>query len=154
MRRGDLPDHRRRRPYISPYRTAYPYVIAPWIGPGYLGYPGTLDYGDSQDASSASGSYDDQGADTQAPEPWPLLGPYAPSGNASNTPQASEEAVTLIFKDGRPAEQIHNYVLTRTTLFVGDANRREIPLDQIDLTATANVNRTAGIDFALPQSLN
>jgi len=154
VRRGGFPD-RHRRPYISPYRAAYPYAIVPWVGPGYLGYSGAFDSGDSQDASAAANSgYDDQGADSQPQGPWPALGPYAPGAGASNSAPAGEEAVTLIFKDGRPAEQIHNYMLTRTTLFVGDANRREIPLDQIDLTATANVNREAGIEFGLPQSLN
>ncbi len=70
------------------------------------------------------------------PAPWPL----------------SEDAVTLIFKDGRPPEQIHNYVLTRTTLFVGDQRRRAIPTDQLDLVATARVNQEAGVDFQLPEA--
>jgi hypothetical protein len=64
-----------------------------------------------------------------------------------------EEAVTLIFKDGRPPEQIHNYLLTRTTLFVGDQGRRAIPTDQLDLVATAKVNQDAGVDFQLPNAL-
>jgi hypothetical protein len=65
---------------------------------------------------------------------------------------ASEEAVTLIFKDGRPPEQIHNYVLTRTTLYVGDQHRRAIPTDQLDLVATAKVNQDAGVEFQLPNA--
>ena len=44
-------------------------------------------------------------------------------------------AVTLVFKDGRPSEQIHNYLLTRTTLYVQDQHRRDIALDQLDLSA-------------------
>jgi hypothetical protein len=60
------------------------------------------------------------------------------------------DAVTLIFKDGRPPEHIHNYLLTPTTLFVGDQQRRTIPVDQLDLTATAQVNQDAGVDFRLP----
>jgi hypothetical protein len=64
---------------------------------------------------------------------------------------ASEEAVTLIFKDGRPPEQIHNYLLTRSTLYVGDPHRA-IPTDQLDLDATAKVNQAAGVDFQLPDS--
>jgi hypothetical protein len=65
---------------------------------------------------------------------------------------ASEEAVTLIFKDGRPPEQIHNYLLTRSTLYVGDQLRRAIPTDQLDLVATAKANQEAGVDFQLPES--
>ena len=58
--------------------------------------------------------------------------------------------VTLVFKDGRPPQQIHNYLLTATTLSVLDQRRQEIPVDQIDLAATAKVNRAAGASFALP----
>jgi hypothetical protein len=64
------------------------------------------------------------------------------------------EAVTLVFKDGRPPEQIHNYILTRTTLFVRDQHARKIPTDQLDLAATAKVNQDAGVDFQLPGTLN
>ena len=61
-----------------------------------------------------------------------------------------EEPVTIVFKDGRQPEQIHNYILTRSTLFVGDKQRREIPTEQLDLAATAKANQDAGIDFRLP----
>jgi hypothetical protein len=57
----------------------------------------------------------------------------------------------LIFKDGRPPMQIHNYLLTRDTLFVGDRHPSEIPVDQLDLGETAKVNRAAGVDFRLPE---
>jgi hypothetical protein len=57
--------------------------------------------------------------------------------------------VTLVFKDGRPAEHIHNYLLTRTTLYVQDGRRREIPVDELDLAATVKVNHEAGVDFQL-----
>ena len=65
-------------------------------------------------------------------------------------PLAEEDALTLIFKDGRQSEQIHNYALTRTTLFVTDARMREIPLEELDLPATMRVNREAGVAFQLP----
>jgi hypothetical protein len=155
-----------RRPYISPYRFGVPYAGGPWIWPGY---PTVLDYNDDADGSQGydtgaydnggydtQGPYDPQGPEGQPPPSWPALGPYAPAAPQAATAAspAAEEAVTLVFKDGRPAEQIHNYVLTSTTLYVGDGHRREIPLDQLDLTATAKVNRDAGVDFRLPQSLN
>jgi hypothetical protein len=63
----------------------------------------------------------------------------------------TEDALTLIFRDGRPAEQVHNYVLTRTTIFVRDQHHHDIPLEQIDLAATQKVNHEAGIDFQLPE---
>ena len=61
-----------------------------------------------------------------------------------------EAAVTLIFKDGRPPKQIHNYILTRDMLYVGDRYPSQIPVDQLDLEATAKVNRDAGVEFRLP----
>ena len=64
----------------------------------------------------------------------------------------SEDAVTLVFKDGRPSEQIHNYILTRTTLYVRDQHHRDIPLDQLDFAATQKLNRDAGVDFQLPEA--
>jgi hypothetical protein len=57
--------------------------------------------------------------------------------------------VTLVYKDGR-TEQIHNYMLTRTTLYVQDQQRREIAIADLDLDATAKVNRDAGGDFQIP----
>jgi len=164
-RRGDG-DHRDRdhfrRPYISFYSAGYPYAYGPSVWPGY---PFASDYGDdygddSQYAQNPqyadNGSYDNGGYDTQPPQQWPAYGPYAPSAGASRSVSASGEdrAVTLIFKDGRPAEQIHNYVLTKNSIFVGDARGVTIPLDQIDLSATEKANRESGVDFHVPQSQN
>jgi hypothetical protein len=83
------------------------------------------------------------------------FGPYQPSSEMARPAPAPayEEAVTLIFRDGRPPEQIHNYILTRTTLYVGDQQRRAIPTDQLDLIATVKVNQDAGVDFQLPEPL-
>jgi hypothetical protein len=142
-------DARYRRPYRSPYGARIPYVL-PGIGPYFLGYPDAFDYGDS----STSPDYGPQGNDAQPDEqgpPEPPI-PYQPAYDVPRESPApvSEDAVTLVFKDGRPPEQIHNYVLTRTTLYVGDQHHRDIPTDQLDLVATAKVNRDAGVDFHLP----
>src|SRR5215469_1748972 len=77
---------------------------------------------------------------------------YAPTGQpaGSPTPPVNEQAVTLIFNDGRRSETIHNYLLTSTKLTVLDARYREIPLSQIDIAATVAANRAAGIDFRVP----
>ena len=58
--------------------------------------------------------------------------------------------MTLVFKDGRPSEQIHNYMLTRTMLYVQGDRLREIAVADLDLPATEKVNREAGVDFRLP----
>jgi hypothetical protein len=62
------------------------------------------------------------------------------------------DEVTLVFKDGRPAQKIHNYALTRTTLYVTDGRHREIAVADLDLVATEKANREAGVNFQLPQT--
>jgi hypothetical protein len=84
-------------------------------------------------------------------QPQPAARPaYIPS--ASNAPPSTESAVMLIFKDGRPPEQIHNYMVTSRMLTVLDSQVREIPLDEVDIAATESANRAAGIDFQVPPS--
>lgn len=81
-------------------------------------------------------------------------GAYGGSGLAERqvqpTPPQEASAVTLVFKDGRPRETIHNYALTRTMLYVTDGRRQEIPVASLDLAATERVNRAAGVQFQLP----
>lgn len=167
-------DH--RRAYISPYWPTYSYGY-PWIWPGY---PTVLDYGDDYDSDYGPvadyGDDGNQGPDNQGygpgdqnygpgygpdygpvqppPPSWPSFGPYAPqSGTAqASAAPSTEEAVTLVFKDGRPPETIHNYVLTPTTLYAGDiVHRQVIPLDQLDLPATEKANSDAGVEFHVPR---
>ena len=143
-----------RRPYISAYGTGVPYYGVPgWIGAYPYGYSDTTDSDDSQASANAA----PDGSDAQPPlepnQPSPLE-PWQPNSvlpHPSPSP-GSEDAVTLIFKDGRPPEQIHNYLLTRTTLYVGDPNHRDIPTSQLDLVATAKANHDAGVDFHLPDN--
>jgi hypothetical protein len=144
----------------------------PWLGGYDPDLWGSSDNGDSSNAQAApadsGGQYQngqggqDQGADYgqypggygPPPEQYPPAprNPYQPSNGELRTlpAPAAEEATTLVFKDGRPAEQVHNYLLTRTTLYVQDQNRRSIPVDQLDLAATEKTNRDAGVDFQVP----
>ena len=143
---------RYRRPYQSHYGARIPYVLPAGVGLYFNGYPDASGYDDSSTSPDyAPEGYDAQPADQGQPAP---PGPYEPASGLSHQSSApdSEEAVTLVFKDGRPAEQIHNYVLTRTTLYVGDQHHRDIPIDQLDLAATAKVNHEAGVDFHLPDA--
>ena len=83
--------------------------------------------------------------------------PYAERAQveAARTPAVASSlfdsnAVTLVFKDGRPSQKIHNYALTRTTLYVTDGRPREIPVAALDMAATEKTNREAGVSFRLP----
>jgi hypothetical protein len=72
------------------------------------------------------------------------------AADAGDTSADASNAVTLVFKDGRPSETIHNYALTRTTLYVTDGKPQEIPVADLNLAATEKVNREAGVKFQLP----
>ncbi|MGD0892290.1 MAG: hypothetical protein ABR923_12195 [Terracidiphilus sp.] len=140
---------RYRRPYVRSFGIGAPYGVGGWVVPGYLGYPS---YGDDPDQDNSAAAQGD--AYDGPPQPAQFAYPYQPPANmpqAAAAP-ASQEAVTLVFADGRPSEQIHNYMLTRSTLFVLDQHHRDIPLDELDLAATAKVNHDAGIDFHLPEA--
>jgi hypothetical protein len=64
-----------------------------------------------------------------------------------------QPATTLIFKDGRAPLEVHNYALTASTLYALDGDsRQEIPLSLLDVSATVEANRKAGVDFSLPVS--
>jgi hypothetical protein len=63
----------------------------------------------------------------------------------------AQPTTILIFNDGRPSVQVHNYALTASTLYALDGDtRQEIPLASLDLPATIEANRAAGADFAVP----
>jgi hypothetical protein len=63
------------------------------------------------------------------------------------------DAVTIVFRDGRPRQQIRNYILTRKTLFIGDDDQPSIPVEQLDLTATIKANEEAGVIFQVPPAI-
>jgi hypothetical protein len=150
--------YRYGRPYAPVYRVGLgvgvPYGVG-WIGPDcVVGFADCGPYGDPQYAQPAAPVDYGPGDDVQPAAPVEQAD-AAPYSTVAEHPQAEpdpEDAVTLEFKDGRPAEQIHNYLLTRTTLYVQDGRRREIPVDELDLAATTKVNREAGVDFQLPAS--
>ena len=142
-----------RRPYISVYGTGVPYYGVPgWIGNYPYGYGDDTGSDDSQSASNAPPDEND----AQPPYQPPALEPWQPDSVIPHPPSTpgSEDAVTIIFRDGRPPEQIHNFLLTRTTLYVNDPNHQVIPTSQLDLVATAKVNHDAGVDFKLPDDIS
>ncbi|MGC2162363.1 MAG: hypothetical protein WA634_10665 [Silvibacterium sp.] len=163
--------NRYQRSYLGGYGVPLFYAIPDWIGLGTEGcYPDASDYsvydGDADNlapdcAGSVAGPaagpdqptiYGDDGQGPPAPPPDyapPAYEPPAQSPRSSQIP-ANEVATTIVFNDGRPSEQVHNYALTRTTLFVLDQQQRDIPLDQINLAETEKVNRAVGIPFQVP----
>ncbi len=144
--------------------------------PGYSdqqGYSDQAGYGAGQPNPNYPGGYGpDYSAQPPSPSPYDSAGPSPAGAPYQPSPQLPREArapyrssaaaplsesttvpespLTLVFRDGRPPEKIHNYLLTATTLSILDQHHRDIPIDQLDLAATARVNREAGVDFQLP----
>lgn len=102
---------------------------------------------------------DDGSAYSAPPPPGYMPYPYAyPQSAAPISPEmhyvpGSTDTITLIFKDGRPPEQIHNYLATHTTVTVIDGNHhRDIPIADLDVPATIQANRETGVGFQLPSA--
>jgi hypothetical protein len=127
--------------------------------------PGAASPGAASPGASAPGiSPEDQQQDYVQPGPPPLTPPlsadeqpssrYRPAYQGSMSEEVhAQPATTLILKDGKPSTQVHNYVLTSSTLYaLDDGARSEIPISEIDVPATIAANRTAGVDFSLPAS--
>jgi hypothetical protein len=152
-----------------PYYPYYPYVIDPgfydWSLPGddpAYGQGGAAgnyaQYTDNNGGYSAAPSepYSAEAYPAQTAEQAPV-----PSGNRPAYPSAvvstasrTREPLTVIFKNGRAAVQIQNFIMNSKTLTNLDQQRYEqIPLDQIDIAATEQFNRARGVDFRVPDSV-
>jgi hypothetical protein len=150
--------------------TPYTYTGYTWLNSFGYGFPvayGGLPYAGQDDAgggpqpSPQQADYADQPpADYASAPPAPQMADNAPpafrpayQGQAVDAVVSPQPATTLIFKDGRPPVEIHNYALTANTLYALDGDsRREIPLSLLNVQATVEANRAAGVDFALPTS--
>jgi len=89
---------------------------------------------------------------------------YAPPGSASApvqrqeyhfadaaSPSAASPPLTVIFKGDRTPLKMQNYMVNSTSLTDLDREHFEkIPLDQIDIAATEQINRPHGINFQVP----
>jgi hypothetical protein len=150
------------------YRGRYPYFYASYTSliPYGYGFPLAygLPYGGDQDDASGypagqQADYGNQPMSDYAPEaPGTQIAANAPpgfrpdyQGQVEFAPVHVQPATTLIFKDGRPPVQVHNYALTASTLYALDGDsRHEISLSLLNVPATVEANHKAGVDFALP----
>ncbi|HEV2323352.1 MAG TPA: hypothetical protein VGS10_05330 [Terracidiphilus sp.] len=134
------------------------------------GYQPEYQYGDNtapgnEDNGEASTEYDGQpsiqnyGQPGEQPPPWPGPGAFgtAPENQSSTSGLSAAFAhpfdgpLTVIFKDGRAPEKMQDYMLTPKLLTDLDTHHYEqIPLDQIDIPATAKANRDSGQNFQVP----
>ncbi len=118
-------------------------------------------YTGSGDAAAQTNGAQTNTGDASQPYPYPSgPAPGGPYESHASTPKPStgpvtdgldHPEVTLVFNDGRAPEKVRNYAITRTTLFVMDSTRqRQIPLTALNLPATIEQNRTAGVEFTVP----
>lgn len=120
----------------------------------------------SQDQPQVYGGDNDNGYESQPPNgygsepppPPPDQPQYEPPAyhqpNPSRMPAdqiAANQTTTIIFNNGHAPEKIHDYALTMTTLYILGQHQQEIPLSQINLAATEQANRSAGVEFHVPQ---
>ncbi len=65
-------------------------------------------------------------------------------------PTRAELPTILVFRDGRRSE-VQNYGIVGGTLWIfTEQHAKKIPLEQLDLTATRNVNEERGVSFVVP----
>lgn len=75
----------------------------------------------------------------------------AAQNNAAQNDGLDHPSITLVFSNGRPPEKVSSYVLTGSSIFVAEpGHQRKIPIADLDLPATIEQNREAGVDFQLP----
>lgn len=121
---------------------------------GDLGEPGNGS--GSESFGEPGGAYGQSG---EQPPPWPEPPPsqtapdshFSVSGQSAAIAPPLEGPLTVIFKGGRAPEQMQNYMLTAKAITDLDADHYEqIPLEQIDITATVSANRASGLQFRVP----
>lgn len=95
--------------------------------------------------------YDEPSATVEQPQYRQAPAARARVAYEGTTPPAVEEELTVLFKDGRAPEKMRNYMMNSRTLTDMDPQHyQRIPLDQIDIAATTEVNRAKGLDFSVP----
>jgi len=123
------------------------------------------DSGDSGSGADGAPGYADLAANPgYDPGPEPMQGPNYLQGagpevqsprpayaGAEASPALPEQPLTVIFKSGRTAATMQNYMVTSRTLTDLDQHHYEqIPLDEVDVPATEQANRARGLDFEIP----
>lgn len=154
---GHRPDYNSHSRFTYSINTVpyYPYYAWPWFGGWpYFGNWDSSDYDSGADTGGAAAqSYaEPETAPAEEAEAQPLYQSYQPAAAPGIMPSA-EPAVTIVYRDGH-SQQIHNYALTQSALLLLDdasfGRTQQISLQEINLPATQQVNRAAGVDFKVP----
>jgi len=133
-------------PSYYPYYT-YPYAYsAPVVAvPRTYYYSGEdYDHGDlRRDINELNGKVDHLQRDLDSRN-------YVP--RPPSRQESVRQSTTLVFKD-RHREEVQNYAVVGGTLWILDERKAsKVPLDDLDLDATAQVNNERGVDFDVPRN--
>lgn len=169
----------RRRDFRNWYLSDYPAFLGyenPYLlDPGFYDWSDSDDsmYDEDNGPAPDAAPYQGYGAPDESPQqdaqdqmpppnypPWPGPGssaldrtapPQQPATLLASSAPAPEEPLTVIFKSGRAPVKMQNYMMTPKVLTDLDSQHFEqIPLDQIDVAATQQANRAAGVQFQVP----
>jgi hypothetical protein len=160
---GDFRFHHHHYPrtlgYVYPYTPYYYGTYAPYA----------LDYGydDSPYTGYVGGTFDTSAGYASPPQYSPSPNYYSPNSSpppVSSTPEpqsyqqqkpsrrASDEfaePTVLVFRDGH-RQEVANYAIMGSTLFVLSGPRSRIPVAELDVPATERENQSRGVDFHVP----
>ena len=89
-----------------------------------------------------------------APETQASSGAASSSTNAkkvttANGPEEISEPTVLVFRDGHKQE-VENYAIMGSTLFVLSGRRARIPIAELDVPETIRQNQSRGLEFHIP----
>jgi len=122
------------------YNDDYPYTgYIPGTFDKYPGYPYPAQYAPPPYYSSLPPQVNN------TPEPQP---PQRQRSNQRSNDEFSEPTV-LVFRDGH-REEIANYAIMGSTIFVLAGSHSRIPIAELDVPATERVNQDHGVDFHVP----
>jgi hypothetical protein len=147
-----------------PYRGYYGYGYYPgYYYPYYSYYP--YEYDSSADVSSQQNDQLQQQVSQLSNQISVLQAQQEEQAEAHSAaastpppPQPQQESqsnqpsvpTTLVFRDGK-TEQVRNYAVAGKTLWIFNEQRaRRIPLSELDIPATKNINEDRGVTFQLP----
>jgi hypothetical protein len=143
---------------------AVPYIIDPYaFGNDMYADDGYADQQQAPPANAGAPQYDPSLGGPEAPPRD--TGAQGPTARAPYVPQETAVAsnpgpitngldhpeVTLVFKDGRAPMKVQSYAVTGAAVYVAEnGHQQRIPLSALDLAATVEQNRAAGVEFEVP----
>lgn len=138
-------------PYVYPYAYAVPVPYSGDIGPTDGADDGSEDSENNYQGGPTIFDRRGSGASSYIPPVEDVPPPHGQAADASFAdPGPPQTPTVLVFKDGRKLE-VGNYAIVGQTLFdLTPGHARKIPLANLDLEATRQLNDDHGVQFQIP----